>query len=461
MISSSILNDLVARIAEAGRSLTLGSAAQADDPITLCERLLTGKGEATGLAIAQQVLDAYAALDAPARVDFFQEMEKRFGVDGEALEHAVAAWRAEGPTAARALHFASEPRSQELIRRLNRAPGGTQALVGMRADLLEIAREDPSLRPLDTDFQHLLASWFNRGFLELRRIDWSTSAAVLEKIIAYEAVHEIAGWGDLRRRVAAADRRLYAFFHPALGDDPLIFVEVALTADLPDAIGPILAEDHPPLDPRKATTAVFYSISNCQKGLRNISFGNFLIKQVVEELRREFENLTTFVTLSPVPGMRRWARAEAENAEGALSAEQQALVARLEEEGDGDAAKSDELFGLAALYLLRAQGTRGGALDPVARFHLGNGARLQRINLVADMSARGQANAWGVMVNYLYDLKEYREEITRPMPTTAASPAPPPCRGCCATASKEASMSMYDAQFPLRRPTRPIILPAS
>ena len=404
MISSNILNDLVARIAEAGRSLTLGSSAQADDPMILCERLLSGKGEATGLAIAQQVLDAYTKLDPQARVDFFNEVEKRFGVDGEALEQAVAAWRTEGPTAARALHFASEPRSQELIRRLNRAPGGTQALVGMRADLLEAVREDAGLRPLDTDFQHLLASWFNRGFLELRRIDWSTSAAVLEKIIAYEAVHEIAGWGDLRRRVAAADRRLYAFFHPALGDDPLIFVEVALTASLPEAIGPILAEDRTPLDPRKATTAVFYSISNCQKGLRNISFGNFLIKQVVEELRREFENLTTFVTLSPVPGMRRWARTEAENAEGLLSSEQQALVTRLED--DGDAARSEDLLGLAALYLLRARATRGGALDPVARFHLGNGARLQRINLAADMSARGQANAWGVMVNYLYDLKD-------------------------------------------------------
>ena len=404
MISSSILNDLVARIAEAGRSLTLGSAAQANDPITLCERLLTGKGEATGLAIAQQVLDAYAGLDTQARADFFHEVEKRFGVDGEALEQAVAAWRSEGPAAARALHFASEPRSQELIRRLNRAPGGTPALVGMRADLLEAAREDPALRPLDTDFQHLLASWFNRGFLELRRIDWSTSAAVLEKIIAYEAVHEIAGWGDLRRRVAAADRRLYAFFHPALGDDPLIFVEVALTAELPDAIGPILAEDHPPLAPRKATTAAFYSISNCQKGLRNISFGNFLIKQVVEELRREFENLTTFVTLSPVPGLRRWAEQEAVAEDGMLGAEASAQIAAFDV--DDQALESEDLRALAAVYLLEARAPRGGAADPVARFHLGNGARLQRINLAADLSSRGRATAWGVMVNYLYDLKD-------------------------------------------------------
>ncbi len=404
MISSSILNDLVARIAEAGRSLTLGSSAQGGDPLGLCENLLSGKGEATGLAIAQQVFDAYAGLDPQSRVAFFNELENHFGVDDEALEQAVEAWRNEGPAAARALHFASEPRSQELIRRLNRAPGGTQALVAMRADLLEAAQENPELRALDGDFQHLLASWFNRGFLELRHIDWSTSAAVLEKIIAYEAVHEIAGWGDLRRRVAAADRRLYAFFHPALGDDPLIFVEVALTGAIPEAIGPILAENREPLDPRKANTAVFYSISNCQKGLRNISFGNFLIKQVVEELRREFENLTTFVTLSPVPGLRDWARSEAKSAESLLSDEQKALVIELD--GDGGTACSDELLGLAAVYLLQAKSPRGGALDPVARFHLGNGARLQRVNPDADLSARGKANAWGVMVNYLYDLKD-------------------------------------------------------
>lgn len=403
MIAGSILNDLVTRIAEAGRSLALGSSAQSNDPLALCERLLSGKGEATGLAIAQQVLDAYAVLDAESRLGFFRQFQDRFGVDSTALEEAIAAWRSEGPAAARALHFASEPRSQELIRRLNRAPGGTQALVRMRADLLEAIKEDPNLRALDTDFRHLLASWFNRGFLELRRIDWSTPAVVLEKIIAYEAVHEIDGWDDLRRRVAAPDRRLYGFFHPALGDDPLIFVEVALTMAIPESIEPILAEDRDALDPQRATTAAFYSISNCQKGLRNISFGHFLIKQVVEELRREFESLNTFVTLSPVPGFRRWLTGETEREDGLLSPEQRAFVARLEA---GELLfESEELLGLAALYLLEARAPRGGAVDPVARFHLGNGARLQRINAAADLSTRGRANSWGVMVNYLYDLK--------------------------------------------------------
>ncbi|NIA69099.1 malonyl-CoA decarboxylase [Pelagibius litoralis] len=399
-----ILNDLLSRIAEVGRSLALGSQAQGGDPLALCENLLSGKGEATGLAIAQQIFDAYAKLDAPSRVAFFREIKDRFDVDGKALAEAMTAWRKQGPTAGRALHFASEPRSQELMRRLNRAPGGTRALVAMRADLLDASQEDPELQPLDTDFQHLLASWFNRGFLELRRIDWSTSAEILEKIIAYEAVHEIAGWDDLRRRVAAPDRRLYGFFHPALNDDPLIFVEVALTAEIPGAITPILAEDRVTLEPAKATTAVFYSISNCQKGLRNISFGNFLIKQVVEELRREFENLTTYVTLSPVPGLRRWVEQETQESDGLLSGEQHSLVEKLA--SYEEATDSEDLLGLAAVYLLEARAPRGGARDPVARFHLGNGASLHRINLAADLSTRGRANAWGVMVNYLYDLKD-------------------------------------------------------
>ncbi len=404
MITSNILNDLMARIAEAGRSLALGSPPQSGDPLTLCERLLGGKGEATGLAIARQILDAYATLDPEARRDFFRQLLVRFGVDNAALEQAIAAWRTKGAAAARAMHFASEPRSQELIRRLNRAPGGTQALVAMRADLLQAIGQEPELQALDNDFRHLLSSWFNRGFLELRRVDWSTPAAVLEKIIAYEAVHEIDGWDDLRRRVAAPDRRLYGFFHPALSEDPLIFVEVALTAAIPGAIGPILAEDRLTLDPHRATTAVFYSISNCQKGLRSISFGHFLIKQVVEELRREFDGLTTFVTLSPLPGLRRWATEEADMEDGLLTAEQRALVNRLEE--DESAVQSEDLPGLAATYLLEARSPRGGAVDHVARFHLGNGARLQQISAAADLSARGRANAWGVMVNYLYDLKD-------------------------------------------------------
>ena len=220
---------------------------------------------------------------------------------------AIEAWRAQ-PTGdgASDLHFASEPRRQELFRRLNRAPGGTGELVALRADLLDVKDGHNDLAALDRDVVHLLSSWFNRGFLVLRKIDWSTPAIVLEKIIRYEAVHEIRDWDDLRRRIDPVDRRCYGFFHPALVDEPLIFVEVALTEQIPGAIAPLLAEDRQPVPIERARTAVFYSISNCQRGLGGISFGNFLIKQVVEELRRELPKLENFVTLSPVPGFMQW-----------------------------------------------------------------------------------------------------------------------------------------------------------
>lgn len=389
--ATSILNDLIGRVADSGRGL-MKSAPQ-DDIFDICEALLSGKGEATGLAQARVIFDRYAKLSVEKKHLFFSTLRDRFGVDQAKVEAAYTA----DQSSLRRLHAASEPRSQELIRRLNRVPGGTLKLVSMRRDLLAFMEKDAELKPLDDDFRHLFSSWFNRGFLELRSIDWNTSAAVLEKIIQYEAVHEISGWSDLRRRVAAPDRRLYAFFHPALLDDPLIFVEVALTHSIPGNIDAILASEREMLAPDQALTAVFYSISNCQDGLRGISFGNFLIKQVVEELRRDFAKLTTFVTLSPVPGLRRWALAQI--AQDALPARLVDIVARAE---SGET--PDGLAELTAHYMLVARAPRGGATDPVARFHLGNGARLEQIHPGADGSERGQKASWGVMVNYLYDL---------------------------------------------------------
>lgn len=391
--ATSVFNDLVGRVADRGRSL-MGASAQRN-VAQMCDTLLTGKGEATGLALARAIFDRYDEMDSAARHDFFMMLRDRFGVDRARTESALKQWQDGDDSALRALHAASEPRSQELIRRLNRAPGGTRRLVAMRNDLLHLMDDDKGLRSLDDDFRHLFGSWFNRGFLSLQRIDWQTPANVLEKIIQYEAVHEISGWDDLRRRVAAPDRRLYAFFHPALGDDPLIFVEVALTADIPGNIGGILAADRTMVDPAHAQTAVFYSISNCQTGLRGISFGNFLIKQVVEELDREWPNLTTFVTLSPVPGLRAWALAHVADLPQYL-----ADTVAAAEGGQRPVALSD----LTAHYMLVARHPRGGAIDPVARFHLGNGARLERINRDADASDNGQTASWGVMVNYLYDL---------------------------------------------------------
>jgi malonyl-CoA decarboxylase len=255
---------------------------------------------------------------------------------------------------------------------------------------------------------HLLSSWFNRGFLVLRRIDWSTPANILEQIIRYEAVHEIRDWNDLRRRIDPADRRCYAFFHPALVDEPLIFVEVALTEQIPGAIAPLLAEDRKPVPVDRARTAVFYSISNTQRGLGGISFGNFLIKQVVEELRRELPKLENFVTLSPVPGFTKWLK-QADDVP--VTEEERALLARLDEPGWFDNAElASQLRALveplAAHYFLKARTPKGRLIDSVARFHLGNGARLERIDWLGDLSPKGLRESASVMVNYLYRLED-------------------------------------------------------
>ena len=287
------------------------------------------------------------------------------------METAIAAWRAQPNDATAAeVHAASEPRRQELFRRLNLAPGGTAALVRMREQLMDVlAHRDDDLGPVDADFVHLFSSWFNRGFLVLRRIDWSTPAIVLEKIIRYEAVHEIRGWDDLRRRIDPPDRRCYAFFHPALVDEPLIFVEVALTRDIPGAIAPILATEREVADADKARTAVFYSISNCQRGLAGVSFGNFLIKQVVEEISREMPKLATFVTLSPVTGFADWLKRErAQEVSAALSEGDKAQLAALDEPGwwaDPALAErlQDPVMRAAAWYFLRAR----NAARPAAR----------------------------------------------------------------------------------------------
>lgn len=402
---SNMIEDLVSRVTEIGSTMLVNNATDEQTLTQKCDALLSNLGEATSLARSKEILDAFKALDKEQKLDFFQTICREFGVDDNALKQALDDWQKNpDDERTRNIHFASEPRSQELIRRLNLAPGGTAALVAMREDLIAHMKTDASLLSLDKDIRHLFSSWFNRGFLRLEKIDWSTSANILEKVIAYEAVHEIQGWDDLRRRVAASDRRLYAFFHPSLIDEPLIFVEVALTTNMPDAIGTILAEERQDLLPQDASTAVFYSISNCQAGLRGISFGNFLIKQVVEELKRELPNLKRFVTMSPVPGLRHWAQGGSE-----LANQNKTLIAELDQqkdvfETDFMAQKQNALSQLAACYLLEAKNKKERPYDPVSQFHLGNGARLQQINLWADRSERGQANSWGVMVNYEYDL---------------------------------------------------------
>ncbi|MGA6942466.1 MAG: malonyl-CoA decarboxylase, partial [Pseudolabrys sp.] len=381
--------------------------------VDLCEDLLSGRGEASGVARAREILGHYAELTTGPRIAFFEALAERFGTDPARLEQAISSWRANpSDLTAAEVHAASEPRRQELFRRLNLAPGGTVALVRMREQLMDsLGHRQKDLAAVDADFVHLFSSWFNRGFLVLRHIDWSTPAIVLEKIIRYEAVHEIRGWDDLRRRIDPPDRRCYAFFHPALVDDPLIFVEVAVEREIPGAIAPILASGRQQfVEPDKARIAVFYSISNCQRGLTGVSFGNFLIKQVVEEICRELPKLTTFVTLSPVPGFARWLAGELKDENSsAINAGDRITFELLDRphwwtDPEIFSQLEGPLMRAAAWYFLRARNRRGTPVDPVARFHLGNGARLERINWLADTSERAIEQAYGLMVNYQYDL---------------------------------------------------------
>lgn len=422
-MNTSFFNEMIASISERGRAL-LDLGIGRNTPATgaglaeRCQGLVSSQGEASGVALAADILHCYNTLPDDEKLAFFKALAHDFGPDLTQLHAAISAFNADAsPDHINRLHRAAEPKRQELVRRLNLAPHGTARLVAMRADLLRFLRTEPDLKCVDVDVQHLFAAWFNRGFLVLKRISWDTPAAILEKIIRYEAVHEIKDWDDLRRRIDAPDRRLYAFFHPALNDEPLIFVQVALTDEIPAAIPPLLAPEREPLALSQTNTATFYSISNCQSGLKGISFGNFLIKQVVEDLLQEIASLKTFVTLSPIPGFMRWLdRERGEPQILALSETQWHMLDQLDDpnriielaaESSSQTKDLTTLLGaICATYFVHARDERGRAVDPVARFHLGNGARLERINPAGDLSDKGVMQSAGLMVNYLYDLDD-------------------------------------------------------
>jgi malonyl-CoA decarboxylase len=418
-VNTLFFSDMLQSIADRSRALISRrepARERSDSIVELCEALLSGRGEASGVALANEILADYAELTIGPRIAFFETLARTFGYEPARIDAAIAAWQQlPSATAAAELHHVSEPRRLELFRRLNLAPGGTAALVRMRAQLLDAMDHRDDLAVVDNDFTHLFSSWFNRGFLVLRRIDWSTPASILEKIIRYEAVHEIRGWDDLRRRIDLPDRRCYAFFHPALVDEPLIFVEVALTREIPGAIAPILSDRREVVEPGRATTAAFYSITNCQRGLAGVTFGHFLIKQVVEEVRRELSRISTFVTLSPAPNFAAWLKRERANeASLALDADdREALVALDRPDWWRDpvlnATVREPLLQAAAWYYLRARNARGQPADAVARFHLGNGARLERLDWLGDTCDRALQQSYGLMVNYLYDL-DYIEQ---------------------------------------------------
>jgi malonyl-CoA decarboxylase len=382
--------------------------------VTLCETLLTERGEFSGRRLATDALLAYAMLDGDSRELFFDRLVKEFSPPADALDRAAAAYRAD-PTQANLIHLqnAVEPPRQELFRRLNQGEGGTAVLVEMRKHLLATLGEHPERAGIDADLAHLFRSWFNRGFLYLQRIDWGTSALILERLIEYEAVHQITGWSDLRRRLDA-DRRCYGFFHPALPSQPLIFIEIALVQGLPARVQPLLDPETAVSDPATADCAAFYSITNCHDGLRGVSFGNMLIKQVVEELRRDFPKLKTFATVSPVSGFADWLT----KTSPALTIDERrpSLLQKVLEKFRGASDDVDqpdlapgiqrELSRLCASYLMYGKRADQLPLDPVARFHLANGARLERLNWMGDTSAAGLARSLGFTVNYVYRLAD-------------------------------------------------------
>ncbi len=367
--------------------------------------LMGSIGEVSGIVTARRVLDQYTSLNSEEKLSFFQSLEQNFNADLEQVSEAYTAY-AHDPTSANlnTLARTAEPRRHELLRRLNQTPGATHDLVAMRTDLLALLQDHPELKSVDEVFVRMFTSWFGRGFLTLQTIDWDTSAAILERIIRYEAVHQIEDWDDLRSRIDPPNRRCFAFFHPALIDEPLIFVEVALGQEIPSSINEILNNSsETDADAEDYKTAAFYSISNCQPGLKNISFGNFLIKQVVQELQSEFPSIKSFVTLSPIPGFDRWLTSdEPEESTGLKMLKTEVRGHAL----DAAVLEQDEhiLKQLVFSYLIGAK--RGiYPADPVARFHLGNGASIHQINIGADTSDNGLRQSRGAMVNYLYDFQ--------------------------------------------------------
>jgi malonyl-CoA decarboxylase len=381
LVMASRLGKLLGRIGIAPRP------ASSDGLIDLAGALLSLRGKASGPALASALFDLYEACNLTERHRFLARLHQVYPRDAGAIDAAIIRWQEKRDEAsAQALAEASQSPCLKLINLLNLAPEGTRRLLAMRTDLLSATPGNPGLEALDAEFEDAFEAWFNAGFLELRRLGWDTPASVLEKIIRYEAVHSMAGWEDLRARVEPIDRRCYGFFHPQMPDEPLIFVEVALTGELPGSIGQILSDGRKVVDPRNASHAIFYSISNCQDGLRGIPFGNFLIKRVVGLLKDELPQLKTFATLSPLPGFAGWLK-----------------------KSRGDNAKAPaggQLRALAARYLVVERSAKGTVIDSVARFHLGNGARLEAIHAGADVSAKGMAQSHGVMVNYVYDLDE-------------------------------------------------------
>ena len=408
------LSQLLHTVADAGAEFFRRPSAKRATPEMLnswCNELLSVAGEASGISLARQIVNGYGELSNQDRQQFFQALNTDFDVDADLILSLAKEYQAKQDGGSYGRLFAAvESRRQEVFRRINFAPDGISTLVGMRRDLRQFRRTNTDLAPVENDLKHLLTSWFNKGFLTLRRLDWNTPAAILEKLIQNESVHEITGWQDLRQRLAA-DRMCFAFFHGAMPDEPIIFVEVALVDGMTESIHTVIDPDRQVLDPDNADTAIFYSINTCHEGLYGIPFGSFLIKQVVLEIMNDYPRVRRFATLSPVPRFRRWLLGAIDDRGSSIATESERETLRSLEEPEWYKDKDTEqrlqpiLIRLAANYFLNAK-SGNEPYDPVARFHLRNGARLERINWLGDLSANGLRQSFGILVNYVYDLDE-------------------------------------------------------
>ena len=386
-MSQATIKGLFTRLSSSSRTIWENQFGTNEQTVqSLCNRLLTLRGETAAILVADEINERLSKQTDEENLIFFDFLLTDMQPDQAKLQDAAKAYlTAPTPDTICELAKASDAQFMSLFRMISTSPRGPHALVKLRQSLHKLLPENPQLQPLDQGLVHLFRSWFNRGFLTLEKIDWTTSARILEKLITYEAVHEIKGWPDLRRRLDN-DRRCYAFFHPALKDEPLIFVQVALVDSISDNIQTLLNQS-PESAAIEPSTAIFYSISNCQPGLKGISFGNFLIKQVVRNLNVELPELKQFSTLSPIPGFRKW-----------LDVNHPSKTSMNEND-------KSLLMDACAHYLLNEK-RKTFPLDPVARFHLGNGATLARINWNGDTSAHGQKQSYGIMVNYVYDMSK-------------------------------------------------------
>jgi len=406
------LKEIISSIADVGQKLFKKSIVKKNDLesiISLCDDLISNKGAAFGITVARDITDLYQTLSPEKKLLFFKKINEKFRPNHTKVTEAIDLYKSEqNDKNLFRLFITSEGQRRELFRRMNMSPNGISTIVSLREDLLKILNENKELKPLDNDLRELFKSWFNPGFLKLAKITWDTKAAVLEKIIQYERVHKIKDMNELKRRLGE-DRRFFSYFHPALEDEPIIFVQVALTNGLGKSIQEIMKPTT--VGAKKYDTATFYSISNCQEGLSRVTLGNFLIKRVVYEIQEELPNIKNFGTLSPIPGFRDWLTTlDNKIIQNILEKIPYENISFLKSTnlkiGDGRiVSNKNAIIKLVAHYLMNEKNKKGLPINDVCRFHLGNGAIIDDININANVSEVGFKRSFGIMVNYLYELK--------------------------------------------------------